>query len=92
MPSQFPILEECTLHENGEFTHNVCGTKIMTVNVRHPVHDGPFPFSGGGGVDIELVPYCPACEERPSEQGTPVRQRQADVSETAILRNMREQR
>ncbi len=92
MPSQFPILEECMLHENGEFTHNVCGTKIMTATVRHSVHDGPSPFSGSGEVDIELVPYCPTCEEKPSEHGVPVRRRQVDVDEAAILRRMREQR
>ncbi len=89
---QYPILDECTRHENGELTHNTCGTKIMTATVRHPVHDGPLPLSGSGEVDIELVPYCPACEERPSEQGASVRQRQVDANEAAILRNMREQR
>lgn len=89
---QYLILDECTRHENGEYTHNVCGTKIMTVNVRHPVHDGPFPLSGSGEVDLELVPYCPNCQERPSEQGAPVPQRQVDVDEAAILRNMRGQR
>lgn len=92
MPSLYPILEECTLHENGEYTHNACDTKIITVNVHHPVHDGPFPLSGSGEVDIELVPYCPTCEEKPSEHGVPVRRRQVDVDEAAILRRMREQR
>ncbi len=92
MPFEYSILEECTRHENGEYTHNACGAKIMTVTVRHSVHDGPSPLSGGGDVDIELVPYCPTCQQKPSEHGAPVRQRQVEVDEAAILRQMREQR
>ncbi len=92
MSYAYPILDGCTRHENGEFTHNACGTKIMTATVRHSVHDGPFPLSGSGDVELELVPYCPTCEEKPSEHGAPVGRRQVDVDEAAILRRMREQR
>ncbi len=46
------------------------GRRILVVEVAHPIHDGPFPNSGFGGVHRESVPYCPDCDDKPSFYGT----------------------
>lgn len=56
-----------------------CGTVLLGVRVHHPIHDGPFPLSGSGQVQIEVVPYCPTCQEKPSEYGNPIRPEGAPV-------------
>lgn len=89
MPEHYPILEECT--RNGDDWIHKCGTTLLGARVFHPVHDGPFELSGSGRVVHEIVPYCPTCEERPSERGAPIKEDPADVQERDILRRMRGQ-
>ena len=48
-----------------------CGSIIMSGQVAHPVHDGPWKGSGGGAVETEEVPYCSKCEEPPNYNGKP---------------------
>lgn len=50
-----------------------CGAILLSAQVNHPVHDGPFPLSGSGEVQTQQVPYCPDCHAPPSPQGAPVR-------------------
>jgi len=47
-----------------------CGEGIKAVKRAHPIHDGPFPLSGYGQCEYEPIPYCPKCEEKPSESGS----------------------
>jgi hypothetical protein len=47
-----------------------CGSGIVTAEVLHPIHDSLVPLSGSGEVEQELVPFCPECEEKPSERGS----------------------
>ncbi len=49
-----------------------CGGTILIVKRAHPIHDGPFPFSGSGKCQYEDIPYCPTCEEKPSASGAPI--------------------
>jgi hypothetical protein len=72
-PSKYPILDESTSGgEHGEWKHNKCGTVLLGAEVAHAVHDGLFPLSGGGDVEMETVPYCPTCEDKPSFHGRPI--------------------
>lgn len=48
------------------------GTLILAVIRYYPVWDGPFPCSGSGEVLSENIPFCPTCEESPTNIGTPV--------------------
>lgn len=65
------VLTESTGQPGVGYTHN-CGTKILCINVAHPIWDGPFPCSGSGQCEYEIVPYCPKCEEEPSSSGAPI--------------------
>ncbi len=47
-----------------------CATVILGARVEHPIHDGPFPLSGGGQCSYENVPYCPVCEKKPAPNGS----------------------
>lgn len=49
-----------------------CGAVIMAARVAHPIHDGPFPLSGSGQCEYEVIGYCPNCEKKPSFHGTPI--------------------
>lgn len=66
----YTILTESTRQSDGGWKHDKCGTELLGANVHHPIHDGPFPLSGYGNVEIEVVPYCPTCEPKPSESGS----------------------
>ena len=59
---------------NQGFVCSACGSEIQTTTVYHPIHDGPFPLSGSGRVQRQIVPYCPKCETKPSESGWPITQ------------------
>jgi len=50
-----------------------CGFMITNTRIAHPVHDGPFPFSGTGRCFHEEVPFCPQCEKKPSSPGSLIR-------------------
>lgn len=65
------VITESTGEEGVGFTHS-CGETIISVTRAHPIWDGPFRASGSGRCHYEGVPYCPRCEEEPSESGTPV--------------------
>ena len=47
-----------------------CAAIVQAAEVAHPIHDGPFPCSGGGRCSYETVPYCPVCEEKPVFHGS----------------------
>jgi hypothetical protein len=47
-----------------------CHSPIRSARVAHPIHDGPFPLSGFGRCEYEIVPYCPRCETEPSSKGS----------------------
>jgi hypothetical protein len=49
-----------------------CGAQILAVVRYHSVWDGPGPCSGGGEVLTSNAPFCPNCEEKPSERGLPI--------------------
>jgi hypothetical protein len=68
----YPVLAESTRQAAGGWVHDKCGTELLGAKVYHPIHDGPFPLSGSGRVEIETVPYCPTCQEKPKEQGAPI--------------------
>ena len=89
MANSYSVIEEST-QQNGDWVHS-CGTVLLSANVYHSVHNGAGPLSGFGGVDIEQVPYCPKCQEKPSQIGAPVRQSQADIADAVVLRRMRDQ-
>jgi hypothetical protein len=86
MAQDYPVLEESTV-QGEEWVHK-CGTVLLGARVHHTIRDGLFPLSGGGDVSIEIVPYCPECQEEPSPYGTPVREDPAEASEREILRRM----
>ncbi len=65
----YPILEESSRQADGGWIHDKCGTELLGAHVHHPIHDGPFPLSGYGRVELEVVPYCPQCQEAPSPSG-----------------------
>jgi hypothetical protein len=71
-PTIYPVLEHSTRQPDGTWTHS-CGSALLGAKVCHPVWDGLFLCSGGGDVQIETVPYCPACGTKPAEAGVPVR-------------------
>lgn len=50
-----------------------CGTPLEVTRVAHPIHDGPFPLSGSGKCEYEMVPYCPKCETKPSFHGAAIK-------------------
>lgn len=58
---------------DDKYVCNDCGATIMSATVAHPIHDGPFPLSGSGRVETEVVGYCPNCEKKPSFHGAPIR-------------------
>ena len=68
------IVYRVVKEENGiqEYVCNNCSSKIEGAEVRHPVWDGPFSCSGSGKVKIEIIPYCPKCEQKPNSQGNPI--------------------
>jgi len=57
----------------GHYECTRCGGEISTIDVAHPVWDGPFDGAGSGFCHNEQVPYCPKCEEVPSFRGMPIR-------------------
>lgn len=65
------VLTESTERADGKFVHS-CGTTLLGARVHHSIWDGPFPCSGSGRVEVEIVPYCPTCQEKPSEHGAPI--------------------
>ena len=60
------------VHEKGvnKLYCGTCGSDIISAQVAHPIHDGPFPLSGSGRCNYETVPYCPKCEGEPSFHGS----------------------
>lgn len=85
----YPVIEDST-RKGDDWVHK-CGTTLLSAKVIHSIHDGPFALSGSGSTSVEMVPYCPNCQEKPSQIGTPLRRDPVDVSEAAILRRMREE-
>lgn len=61
-----------SVEENGDVWRHDCGTVLMAARVHHSFHDGPFPLSGSGEVQVQTVPYCPKCHEKPSSYGAPL--------------------
>lgn len=57
---------------DGSYKCRKCSSIIQAVSVSHPIWDGPFAMSGGGRVFNESKPYCPKCEEKPSDRGSPI--------------------
>ncbi len=58
--------------ESDRFRCLRCGSPILAAYVARPVHDGPFPGSGFGECKLEVIPYCPSCEEKPDYNGPPI--------------------
>ena len=56
----------------GFYKCKKCGSQILTVQVAHPIWDGPFPKSGSGRCKYESVPYCPNCELKPNFHGAAI--------------------
>jgi hypothetical protein len=57
--------------DNG-FSCVDCGSEIKVAKVDHSVQDGGIPLAGHGEVETDRVPYCPKCEQKPSEYGMPI--------------------
>jgi len=57
---------------DGSYKCPTCGVTIRAISVAHPIWNGPFAMSGSGQVFNEQRPYCPKCEEAPSDGGGPV--------------------
>ncbi|MBI2013797.1 MAG: hypothetical protein HYS87_03160 [Candidatus Colwellbacteria bacterium] len=75
---------------NGFWACWTCGTDVMGAEIRRPVHFREMPGAGSGEVRTETVPYCPQCEEKPSEHGPPIVEGLADgyyrdVEEARVL-------
>jgi len=61
-----------TYQNSWQFNCRECGGIVLVATIFHPVWDGPFLMSGSGKCFREFVPYCPKCEEKPSERGCPI--------------------
>ncbi|MEX0933091.1 MAG: hypothetical protein WDZ77_03280 [Candidatus Pacearchaeota archaeon] len=59
-------------YQNVTYSCVDCGVDVEGAKVAHPIHDGPFPLSGSGRCEYEVVPYCPNCEEKPRYHGSPI--------------------
>jgi len=57
---------------DGSYECPTCGTTIQAVSVAHPIWDGPFAMCGSGRVFNEQRPYCPKCEEAPTDRSCPI--------------------
>ena len=57
-----PLAESTHDAEAGEWVHDKCSTVLMGARVAHPIHDGLFPLSGGGDVEMES-PLLPEVRE-----------------------------
>lgn len=55
-----------TVNQGEDWNCTVCGSEIQGAEIKHSIHDGPFPLSGSGKVYTEFVPYCPKCEQKPT--------------------------
>lgn len=49
-----------------------CGAIKLGKTVKRPIHDGPWPRSGRGRMERELVIWCPSCEVEPVSPGPPI--------------------
>jgi hypothetical protein len=67
----YPVLDESIQDKKANTWTHKCGSVVMAARVLHPVWVRPFT-GGFGEVDIEVVPYCPTCESKPSSDGAPV--------------------
>lgn len=67
------VLTESEQQPDGSWKHS-CGESLRAVTRHHPVWDGPGLCCGSGEVRTEQVPYCRNCEERPTEQGMPIKE------------------
>jgi hypothetical protein len=45
---------------------------LLAHRVYHTVHDSPIPLAGSGQVQVQTVPWCPTCHEKPSDYGAPI--------------------
>ncbi len=59
--------------ENDGYVCTLDGSAIQGESVAHPIWDGPFPMSGSGRCQYESVPYCPKHEEKPNNDGQPIK-------------------
>lgn len=59
-------------HNTGNFVCKDCGSTIMAVKRAYPIHEFPEHLAGSGRCDYEEIPYCPKCEEKPSEHGAAI--------------------
>jgi len=57
---------------DGSYKCRKCGSTIQSISVSHPIWDGPFAMCGSGKVFNESRPYCPKCEESPTDSGSPI--------------------
>jgi hypothetical protein len=64
--------ENYTEQEDKTFTCNTCGSIIQAVTVSHSVHLHNLVGAGFGEVKTTQEPYCPNCEEKPNEIGSPI--------------------
>lgn len=64
------VLAECQQTDEG-WVHS-CGATLLAARVHHTVHDSPIPLAGSGAVQVQTVPYCPTCHEKPSDYGAPI--------------------
>jgi hypothetical protein len=64
------VLAECEQTDEG-WVHS-CGSVLLAARVHHTVHDSPIPLAGSGRVEVQTVPYCPTCHEKPSDFGAPI--------------------
>ncbi len=59
------VLSESKAVKGKGYRHS-CGRWIQGVEVYLTVRDGIFPLSGSGETRKTEIPYCPACEEKPT--------------------------
>lgn len=76
------VLTESTPEAEG-WRHDPCGTVLLSASVTHSVYDGP-GLSGHGQVQIQQVPYCPTCHEKPSAYGRPITPRDKEWPKVAL--------
>lgn len=61
----FVLVRESTGSSAKGYTHQ-CGEEILAKSVPCSIHDGPFPLTGHGEVQMVVVPYCLKCEREPA--------------------------
>lgn len=62
----------CDPQSDGSWKCKKCQSDIMAAEVKRSVWNFPEACAGSGEVVTDFVPYCPKCEEKPSNRGPPI--------------------